>query len=90
MLSCVEGNVTHEKAKRSMAVHLWRMNTCYDETIPRKAVEEMNGLDNLYERPFKNLTAKKLFPYKELSVNRKKYIESMFDFERKRYRRVQI
>ena len=63
-----------------MAVHLWRMNTCYDETIPPRAVEEMKGLDNLYEKPFKNLAAKKLFPYNKLSLNRKKYVELMFDF----------
>lgn len=50
----------------------------------------MKSFENLISRNLKTLSHSQMFPYNKISLNRKRYSELLFDFERKKFRRTQI
>ena len=71
-------------------MHQWRINVCFDEDLDSKTHKIMNELDGNWGKKVQSLANEQLFPYSQLSLNRKKFVELTFEHQRKAHHRKNI
>ena len=87
---CMKSSSQPAGKKKNVAIHLWRINSTLDPSISKKAVDQFEAMEKLCSKELRLVAASKLSPYNQLTLERRKYTELTFDFERRRNKRIQI